>query len=48
MDSFLQRFSDFVLGALHGFDRVRFRGSIRWYSQVGGVMHFLSKISLLL
>lgn len=48
MDSFLQRFSDFVLGALHGFDRVRFRGSIRWLSKASGVMHFLSKISVLL
>lgn len=48
MDSFLQRFGDVVLGALHGFDRVRFRGSIRWLSKASGVMHFLSKISVLL
>jgi hypothetical protein len=48
MESFLQRFGGIVLGVLHGFDRIRFRGSIRWLSKSSGVMHFLSKISVLL
>lgn len=48
MQSFLQRFSAVVLGALHGFDRVRFRGTIRWLSKPAGMMHLLSKLSVLL
>ena len=48
MRSFLQRFGAFVLGALHGFDRVRFRGTIRWLAKPSGMMHFLWKLQVLL
>jgi hypothetical protein len=46
MQSFLQRFGALVLGVLHGLDRIRFRGSIRWLSKPAGMMHFLSKTSI--
>jgi len=48
MNAFLRRLGGLVLGVLGGFDRVRFRGSMRWLCKASGVMHFLSKISLLL
>jgi hypothetical protein len=48
MDSFVQRFAPLVLGVLHGFDRLRLRGSSRWLSCVRGVMHLLWKTQVLL
>ncbi len=48
MRSFLQRFGAFVLGVLNGFDRVRFRGTIRWLAKPSGMMHFLWKHQVLL
>jgi hypothetical protein len=48
MRSFLQRFGKFVLGVLNGFDRVRFRGTIRWFAKPSGMMHFLWKQQVLL
>jgi hypothetical protein len=48
MRSFLQRFGTFVLGVLNGFDRVRFRGTIRWLAKPTGMMHFLWKQQVLL
>ena len=48
MQSFLQRFGAIVLGVLHGLDRIRFRGSIRWLSKPAGMMHFLWKTQVLL
>jgi hypothetical protein len=41
MKSFLQRFGSLVLGVLHGFDRLRFRGSKRQLCNPGGVASFL-------
>jgi hypothetical protein len=41
MKSFLQRFGSLVLGILHGFDRLRFRGSKRLLCNPGGVSSFL-------
>ena len=43
MKSFLQRFGSLVLGILHGFDRLRFRGSKRLLCYPGGVSSFLSQ-----
>jgi hypothetical protein len=43
MKSFLQRFGSLVLGILHGFDRLRFRGSKRLLCYSGGVSSFLSQ-----
>lgn len=44
MKSFLQRFGAFVLGVLHGFDRLRFRGSKRLLCYPAGVLCYLSKV----
>ena len=41
MHSFLQRFGDKVIGVLHGFDRLRFRGTKRLLMHVGGMLNFL-------
>ena len=38
MNSFLRRFALVVSGVLHGFDRMRFRGSKRQLCHVPGVM----------
>jgi hypothetical protein len=43
MKSFLQRFGSLVLGVLHGFDRLRLRGSKRLLCNPGGVSSFLSQ-----
>jgi hypothetical protein len=43
MKSFLQRFGSLVLGVLHGFDRLRFRGSKRLLCTPGGVCSFLAQ-----
>src|SRR5262249_15655520 len=43
MKSFLQRFGSLILGVLHGFDRLRFRGSKRLLCNPGGVYSFLAQ-----
>lgn len=48
MESFVQRHADKVTGVLSGFDRVRFRGTLRWLANVAGMMNFLSHVSVLL
>src|ERR1051326_919214 len=48
MLSFLRRFAPAVTGVLNGFDKVRFRGTVRWWAKPPGMMHFLSKMSVLL
>ncbi len=48
MESFIQRFSDKVSGVLSGWDRVRFRGTIRWLASRSGMYSFLSERSILL
>jgi hypothetical protein len=45
---FLQRFSSDVLGVLSGFDRVRFRGTLRLLSTPGGFGNFLWQKQVLL
>lgn len=44
MKTFLQRFGTFVLGVLHGFDRLRFRGSKRQLCNAAGVLSYLSHV----
>jgi len=44
MRSFLQRFGSLILGVLHGFDRLRLRGSRRLLCNPGGVSSFLSQV----
>ena len=41
MKTFIQRFGHNILGALHGFDRIRFRGTRRFLANVVGMMNFL-------
>jgi hypothetical protein len=46
MKGFLQRFGAIVLGVLHGFDRLRFRGSKRLLCNPGGVFNFLWQVQV--
>ena len=46
MKSFLQRFGSLVSGVLHGFDRLRFRGSKRLLCNPGGVISFLRQVQV--
>jgi hypothetical protein len=39
--TFIQRFAGNILGVLHGFDRIRFRGTRRFLANVVGMMNFL-------
>lgn len=48
MESFLQRFGALVVGVLHGFDHLRFRGSKRLLCFSSGMSHFLWKARVLL
>jgi hypothetical protein len=48
MDEFLQRFGSKVIGHLSGFDRDRFRGSIRRLCYPEGILTFLCWIKVLL
>jgi hypothetical protein len=43
MKSFFQRFGSLILGVLHGFDRLRLRGSKRLLCNPGGVFSFLAQ-----
>lgn len=46
MKAFLQRHADQIQGVLHGFDRLRLRGSLRLLQTEGGVATWLTKIGL--
>lgn len=48
MQSFIQRFKDKISGVLSGWDRVRFRGTIRWLASRSGMYSFLSEHHILL
>lgn len=48
MQSFLQRHAPEIKGVLSGFDRIRFRGSLRQLSYQSGFMKFLTYMSVLL
>jgi hypothetical protein len=46
--TFIQRFGQEILGVLHGFDRMRFRGTRRILANVSGMMSFLWQQQVLL
>jgi hypothetical protein len=46
MNSFLLRFGSIVSGVLHGFDRLRFRGSKRLLCHPGEFFNFLWQIQV--
>src|SRR4029079_7506967 len=46
MKSFLRRFGSLILGVLHGFDRLRLRGSKRLLCNPGGVSSYLSQVKV--
>lgn len=46
MDSFIQRHGSVVMGSLSGFDRLRFRGTMRWLSCSEGMGKYLSAIGV--
>ena len=48
MKTFIQRFGQDILGVLHGFDRIRFRGTRRYLANVAGMMGFLWQQQVLL
>jgi hypothetical protein len=48
MKAFLQRFGQAVVGVLHGFDRLRFRGSKRQLCHVAGMGSWLGAMRILL
>jgi len=48
MNTFLQRMGSKIKGTLSGFDRVRFRGTIRWLSSLRGMGSYLGTMKILL
>jgi hypothetical protein len=48
MRTFIQRFGQSILGRLHGFDRIRFRGTRRFLANVAGMMGYLWQRQVLL
>lgn len=46
MNLFIQRHRDSVMGTLNGFDRVRFRGTLRWLCHWAGMGRYLSAIGV--
>lgn len=48
MDSFLSRFDTVVKGVLSGFDRIRFRGTLRWLANLHGMYAWLAHVGVLL
>jgi hypothetical protein len=48
MKTFIQRFGKKILGVLHGFDRIRFRGTRRFLANVLGMVRFLWQRQVLL
>jgi hypothetical protein len=48
MKTFIQRFGQNILGVLHGFDRIRFRGTRRFLANVAGMLGYLWQRQILL
>lgn len=48
MKRFIQQHADQISGVLSGFDRMRFRGTLRWLAHAGGMRGFLNHIGVLL
>lgn len=47
MLEFLQRYQNSILGSISGFDRIRFRGTIRWLANELGIRSFAGKHRIL-
>jgi len=48
MDHFIERHSEVIWGTLSGFDRLRFRGTLRAIGYVAGMAGFLAELGMLL
>jgi hypothetical protein len=48
VNEFIERHRDSVIGVLSGFDRVRFRGTLRWLCHADGLGRWLSTMKVLL
>ncbi len=48
MNEFIERHRESVIGVLSGFDRVRFRGTLRWLCYADGLGRWLSTMKVLL
>lgn len=48
MKKFLEVYDNFVKGAISGWDRIRFRGTLRWLSNTIGINTYLNTRSILL
>src|SRR5208283_5044830 len=48
MKTFIQRFGQRISGVLHGFDRLRFRGTRRFLASVPGMLGYLWRRQILL
>lgn len=46
MDTFIQRHQEDVIGVLSGFDRLRFRGTLRSLCYAQGVELFLARVGV--
>ena len=46
MDQFINRHEKDIHGVLSGLDRIRFRGTVRWFGSVRGVMTFLWELQV--
>jgi hypothetical protein len=46
MDAFIQRHQEDVIGVVHGFDRMRFRGPLSSISYAEGVDQFLGRVGV--
>lgn len=46
MKKFVQHHAEQILGVLSGFDRIRFRGSLRWLQSEGGAATWLERIGV--
>lgn len=44
----LKQYSQKIIGAIHGLDRIRFRGTVRWLASEKGLNTFLSNVNVLL
>ncbi len=48
MKTFLTQHAEQIKGTLSGFDRVRFRGTLRWLANTKGLMSWLWRAKVLL
>lgn len=46
MNQFIAKYQHDLLGVLHGFDRLRFRGTLRFLANVQGLIGFLWKLQI--